>query len=467
MHFHSIHASTTNPIMKLSSLVWLWLVFAVLKTSCSDAIDLPAPTPGVGTSTSPTMSPALSPTGASLPSIQQLPVGQPPQLSYVATQGNVSSFVAATNETSSLPLAYAAGSNNTYIPGIGRVLLPTPQPREVLPPTLLSPWYDFMTQPAISDGISYMSTMQAPHFWGTILDRGPYDVTIRSSDVQQGYVSDCALGASIIALAEAGRFGHSTFPVGIAENAPRPYFDVTLYIAPGQLQTQHIDDLLPADIDNNAFFGYAPTPDAVDTPVTSTNANAVLVVPYIEKGFAKLLDFNPDLKTDSTLLGYAGLTGISPAVVLTGLTGEPSVSFDYRTYQNWDFEVFSLVTSTSPVVFGTPDTLDDFLTMGDNSLPEGQTVGFDDNDFMVWRTIDSKDYISYFVTSGADTGPEYVFVADHAYGLMRGQYTSDTTATLRNPWGVNPDHNGELTLPATITISITVLQRVMLVMYRG
>ena len=447
---------------------------------------LPAPSAS-GLSPAPTAAtlvPFASPAPASVPSpapssasmlatnapgflVPPAPAGVLPPVQKPSTQGSaVPAWLSATNSTSALPLAWAGNINGTTIPGLGPVVLPSPLSSVAgnIPASLMSPWYDYMTQPAIPSNVSYTTTMQGPgYYWGVLFDRGA-NFEVGSNDVVQGFIGNCAIGASIISIAEAGMF-HGNLPLGIANKAPKPYFDVKLYSAPGQLAVQQIDDMLPWSAFNKleGFLGYQPAIDSVNTPASSNNANTVLSVPYIEKAMAKLLDKYPNLKPDPTLTGYAALSGISVQTTLMALTGKTPLvmvrppNADTNGGITWHSEVLWCLQNVAPCVFGTADTLDRLAAMGDSWNPTTLTAGWKDGATMQWTTKGKDDLLLYTPPGQAP----WVFVAAHAYGMMRNGYASGTQATLANPWHANLDVNGNGVADRLITVPELVLERVM------
>ncbi len=330
--------------------------------------------------------------------------------------------------------------------------------------TFLSPWYDYMTQPAIPNDYVYTTTMQGPnYFWGVLTDRG-CNFEICHDDVIQGNIGDCDVGAAVIALAEAGFFHHN-LPVSIAQGAPKPYFDVKLYAAAGSPAIQHIDDMLPwSDVAPlYGFLGYQPSPDSLGTPAGLYSANAVLSVPYIEKALAKLADKLPWLKLDMWVPGYAGLAGIGADTVLMTLRGIDSTVVTRLGNPAWISEVdYCMQNSDIPCVFGTADTVERLPLVGDTYDAATQTVSWNDGCTMQFANKNGNDLLIYTPTGG----DAVAFVVAHAYGMMRNGRTNSTHATLGNPWHVNPAANGDIIYDPSITVPKLTLERVMLEMTR-
>ena len=397
-----------------------------------------------------------------------VPVGQLAPVQNPGTQGSaVPAWLAATNTTSALALAWSGNVNHTNVPGLGPVVLPSPlaSVEGNLPASLMSPWYDYMTQPAIPDYVNYTTTMQGPgYFWGVLFDRG-YNDQIGSNDVVQGYIGDCAIGAAVIALAESGFF-NGRQPLSIAAGAPKPYFDVRFLSPTGVAATQKIDDMLPFGPTVNTtdgFLGYQPAINGLNTPASPNNANTVLSVPYIEKAFAKYLDHHGDLKLNSTLMGYAGLSGISAATVLNAFRGTQAQTIYRLNNPGWNNAVGDCMQNAGvPCVFGTPDSLTDLPSMGDRYNAATQTVSWNDGAAMQWTTLHNNDLLIYT----APGQQPVVFVAAHAYGMMRSGYTTSTQASLGNPWHINPDVNGVVGGSRMITMPQLVLERATVELFR-
>lgn len=297
-------------------------------------------------------------------------------------------------------------------------------------------------------------------------------VNLVASDVRQGGIGDCGLGASVMALASGGWTRHLTNRfqrVGTGEGS----YEVRLAKF-GVDQVVAIDDQLPILTAGSPAYcfpypGYQPVNDAAKPSEDGTyKPTPIFFMPLLEKAFAKFLDANPELKsTGPEVSGYLGLEGISPAYALAALTGGTPKAV-HRTVGGFDVPILAALltcmTGSAPCVIGTtnattleglgvPDTYGSVWlnpAAGSTGYTPGETSGMAASDKPTSNsTYTIIDFDQVVKTEKGDRSTAITLVGTHAYALDHSQSTDwplqtsvksiiDARMAILNPWGLNP-----------------------------
>ncbi|KAJ7241341.1 hypothetical protein B0H12DRAFT_1237063 [Mycena haematopus] len=309
------------------------------------------------------------------------------------------------------------------------------------------------------------------------------DGIVYASDVHQGGLGDCGIGAAILALI-ARRQGAALRAV-LTVNKD---LTLTAYFKRPGVKTPdkvNMDDRLPVrkggansitpqnpcshnfggtitsllfeiPVRMSSTIGYIPT-------LSSTDAcdNYRHQVPFLEKALAKFLDAFPAYSSRPQQVGYAGLEGIQPANVMALITGaKPFIVGRKKATDDVDLknllkrciaEPHLACTVTTPVLplkgIGTRDPKTGLFRLGSSKAtlkPLKTTHSFEVTDAQRHR---------------------YVIGAWHDYGVVGGNPQTQTVL-IANPWGCNPDRDSSNScgvdkegnkLPATLSIPLDVL----------
>lgn len=299
-----------------------------------------------------------------------------------------------------------------------------------------------------------------------------------STDVHQGGIGDCGMGAAMIALVTSGWIenirGSVVEPHGLPDDAQGDSSIAFKFQMTNKTDIVLVDDKLPS-LSNNSFdychdyLGYQAVDDGSMQPT--------IFMPIFEKAFAKWLDYRPELRSSQTTgTGYAGLEAVGANIVMAAVLGSTPKRV-WRQTSGYDQGLVAALSrcfnGATPCVIGTP-SIDNLGILGskdstgmiyqpENGTPVVYVADQQPQNKMAFTVID-------FDQEHNGTAAVVQLVSNHAYAIyQRG--SSDPTkglvaarVALINPWGHNPDlwhkPSGAGVDKAEVVISLRALQLV-------
>jgi hypothetical protein len=266
------------------------------------------------------------------------------------------------------------------------------------------------------------------------------------TDVKQGGIGDCGLGAALLAL--RGNNQNSVLSRTLTQVAFPPEKPVyrAIFYATGTAVDVFIDDYLPT-VDTSDGVCERP-----ESPASYRAPHGNYYVPLFEKAWAKYVDAHMQFATserrDEDAHGYLALTSMPAMNVLRGVTGRSRKAV-HKTKTGDDYKFLQAIMDC----LNGPQTCV-FSSVSANNLEKayGPPNRFDVYSASGGRVFRNNDHTYTLVDTDQDN-TRLTLVGDHAYALMRSQSNRVTGSasfkpnkvlvTIRNPWGCNPDAESE------------------------
>ncbi|KAF2821078.1 hypothetical protein CC86DRAFT_108347 [Ophiobolus disseminans] len=313
------------------------------------------------------------------------------------------------------------------------------------------------------------------------------DGRIEREDARQGPIGDCGFIAAIIALISTGRQLDLTRAITRVGNSLEVRFKFpveALFFAnksplfSTRTDVVKIDDKLPSSTlsseeqSNKGCGGYLAAYPGLGPSIIP--ARPVLYVPLLEKAWSKYTDAHPEelrssLAKENNALGYPGIEGTSPALVMQALTGLQAQSFT-RLEPGFDsafgVRVLLCLLFARPCVLGTPNA-DTLAGLGVKKEPGPAIV----NQGGIIGT--NKDRAFYTIIE-AETARVLTLVGQHAYALDyensdipdgKNKTLENAEVTIINPWQQNANFRDVISEGGSIRMKLKTLIFIMDTVY--
>lgn len=280
---------------------------------------------------------------------------------------------------------------------------------------------------------------------------------IVDTNVKQGGIGDCGLGASVGAIASTGHAKLLQDRLKVTGNT----YEFRLSYQ-GKDVTVAVDDQLPALSGGlstcNPFLGFQPA-----------GPSKTLFTALLEKAVAKLQSAYPEAKTyPDHPNGYLGLEGIWPDLALELFTGSKGKRVG-RSKRGLDATLLKALekclTDDVPCVLGTPHPDDAVNLLGGESAAGGFKVPFAQNYTSAVVSLDPRVGITFWHTVDHDLQDAVnSLVPSHAWAVDKKHSTYTPGGDIRkakvrilNPWGINPAPWTQEDAPNAVELSLPTL----------